>query len=125
MRLREFISTLVPPSGSTTIVPTGEAEIEPRVLASDGSGNREDEPIASTDGLWWCMLCSRSFVLFELDPDIEKTFQRRRWELRELRRQQLIEMAHQEGNLEHNAQSENIPRGGIPPGFGNQAGRAQ
>ncbi|XP_022883489.1 uncharacterized protein LOC111400305 [Olea europaea var. sylvestris] len=34
-------------------------------------------------------------------------------------------MSHQRGNLEHNAQPENVPRGGIPLGFGNQAGRAQ
>ncbi|XP_022855443.1 uncharacterized protein LOC111376700 [Olea europaea var. sylvestris] len=34
-------------------------------------------------------------------------------------------MAHQGGNLEHNAQLKNIPRGGIPTGFSNQAGRAQ
>ncbi|CAA3026382.1 Hypothetical predicted protein [Olea europaea subsp. europaea] len=71
------------------------------------------------------MLRSRSFDLFELDPDIEKSFQRRRREQRELRRQQLIEMTHQGSNLEHNAQPKNVPRGGIPPGFGNQAGRVQ
>ncbi|CAA3010665.1 Hypothetical predicted protein [Olea europaea subsp. europaea] len=65
----EFISTLVPPSGSATTVPTAEAKnepidiggcgmnFEPRMnddddeVASSGWGNREDEPVASTSGV--------------------------------------------------------------------------
>ncbi|CAA2998700.1 Hypothetical predicted protein [Olea europaea subsp. europaea] len=74
VRLREFISTLVPPSGSATTVPTAEAKnepidigsllhggcgmyFEPRMnddddeVASSGWGNREDKPVASTSGV--------------------------------------------------------------------------
>ncbi|CAA2938764.1 Hypothetical predicted protein [Olea europaea subsp. europaea] len=47
VRLREFISTLVPPSGSTTTAPTTKAENEPRVVSSlphdlDENGDETD-----------------------------------------------------------------------------------
>ncbi|CAA2996802.1 Hypothetical predicted protein [Olea europaea subsp. europaea] len=68
VKLREFNSTLIPPSGSSTTAPAGEAEIEPRFLGrgsmhsepglnddndevySNGSGNREDKHVASANG---------------------------------------------------------------------------
>ncbi|CAA2960883.1 Thioredoxin-like protein Clot [Olea europaea subsp. europaea] len=52
---KEFISTLVPPSGSSTTAPTGEMETEPRVLVHErglnlSSDHDEDTRIEMQDG---------------------------------------------------------------------------